>query len=97
MNAWPDPLRLIEAHGRLGLFKCIAESDRGKGNGSDGSDTKVNDEDDDEMMEAEENAQQARYSLRNAKVNNGEPLFLRTYFDSATTPTRVSQEVLLHI
>lgn len=22
---WPDPTRFIEAHGRLGLFKCVAE------------------------------------------------------------------------
>lgn len=27
MNAWPDPLRLIEAHGRLGLFKCVADEE----------------------------------------------------------------------
>ena len=24
VNAWPDPNRLIEAHGRLGLFKCVS-------------------------------------------------------------------------
>lgn len=27
MNAWPDPSRLIEVHGRLGLFKCVADDD----------------------------------------------------------------------
>lgn len=27
-NPWPDPTRLIEAHGRLGLFKCVAGDER---------------------------------------------------------------------
>lgn len=38
VNVWPDPDRLIEAHGRLGLFKCIAENDTGNGDDEDDSD-----------------------------------------------------------
>ena len=42
VNEWPDPSRMIEAHGRLGLFKCVAENAAGKdeegedGDGSEG-------------------------------------------------------------
>ncbi|CAN0557698.1 unnamed protein product, partial [Ectocarpus sp. 12 AP-2014] len=42
VNPWPDPARLIEAHGRLGLFKCIAEND--KDDDDDDDDGSSNDE-----------------------------------------------------
>ena len=44
MNAWPDPLRLIEAHGRLGLFKCINDD---ACNGGDTDDSAEKDQDGD--------------------------------------------------
>lgn len=50
MNAWPDPVRLIEAHGRLGLFKCIND-DADAGNGGGGGEDNAENRDDEEKRD----------------------------------------------